>query len=243
MCISKCAQLCLTFCDPMDCRPPGSSVHSIFWAKILKWVAISSSKLSSQSRGRNHVSYVSCIYRQVLYRQCHLGSPHVHISTFFKILFPFRPLQSIVWSSLCYSSIYYLQNFNDTKAFKKLWQQINHSMGESVPILDNCNSILSFYPEIVIGLQKTVKLIQQASYTSHLFPPGSDIIWVQYSVKARKLVHYCSRLQALFSFNHLEKKKKRNTVFICVYIYPRSLIASGNFCHHHHNQDTELLHC
>ena len=36
-----CAQSCLTLCDPMDCSPPGSSVHRIFQARILKWVAIS----------------------------------------------------------------------------------------------------------------------------------------------------------------------------------------------------------
>ena len=32
-------QLCLTFCYPMDCSPPGSSVHEIFQARILEWVA------------------------------------------------------------------------------------------------------------------------------------------------------------------------------------------------------------
>ena len=31
----------LTFCDPMDCSPPGSSVHGILQARILEWVAIS----------------------------------------------------------------------------------------------------------------------------------------------------------------------------------------------------------
>ena len=34
------AQLCPTLCDPMDCSPPGSSVHGIVQARILKWVAI-----------------------------------------------------------------------------------------------------------------------------------------------------------------------------------------------------------
>ena len=34
----------------MDCSPPGSSVHGIFQARILEWVAISSSRGSSQSR-------------------------------------------------------------------------------------------------------------------------------------------------------------------------------------------------
>ena len=37
---SKVAQLCLTLRDPMDCSPPGSSVHGIFQARVLEWGAI-----------------------------------------------------------------------------------------------------------------------------------------------------------------------------------------------------------
>ena len=37
----KVTQLRWTLCDPMDCRPPGSSVHGILQARILEWVAIS----------------------------------------------------------------------------------------------------------------------------------------------------------------------------------------------------------
>ena len=46
---------------PMDCSPPGSSVHGIFQARILEWVAISSSRGSFWPRDWTHVSYVSCI--------------------------------------------------------------------------------------------------------------------------------------------------------------------------------------
>ena len=35
-----CAQLCLTLCGPMECSLPGSSVHGIFQARILDWIAI-----------------------------------------------------------------------------------------------------------------------------------------------------------------------------------------------------------
>ena len=41
------AQLCLTLCDPMDSSLPGSTVHGIFQARILEWVAISFSRGSS----------------------------------------------------------------------------------------------------------------------------------------------------------------------------------------------------
>ena len=44
------AQSCQTLCSFMDCSPPGSSVHGIFQARILEWVAISYSRASSQPR-------------------------------------------------------------------------------------------------------------------------------------------------------------------------------------------------
>ena len=58
---------CLTLCDPMDCSPPGSSVHGSPQAGILEWVAISSSRGSSWCRGQTQVSCISCIGRQILY--------------------------------------------------------------------------------------------------------------------------------------------------------------------------------
>ena len=45
---SEVAQLCLTLCDPVDCSPPGSSIHGILQARILEWVAISFSRGSSR---------------------------------------------------------------------------------------------------------------------------------------------------------------------------------------------------
>ena len=46
------AQPCLTLCDPMDCGPPGASVHGILHARILEWVAMPSSRGSAQPRDR-----------------------------------------------------------------------------------------------------------------------------------------------------------------------------------------------
>ena len=42
--VSEVAQRCPTLCYPMDCSIPGSSVHGIFQARVLEWVAISFSK-------------------------------------------------------------------------------------------------------------------------------------------------------------------------------------------------------
>ena len=52
------AQSCPTHCDYMDYSPPSSSIHGIFQARILEWVAISYSRGSSQPRDWTHISYI-----------------------------------------------------------------------------------------------------------------------------------------------------------------------------------------
>ena len=70
-CISACcvsvsvsvllSQSCPTFHIPVDCSPPGSSVHGILQARIVECVATSSSRGSSRPRDQTLVSCVSCI--------------------------------------------------------------------------------------------------------------------------------------------------------------------------------------
>ena len=67
VCVCSVAQSCLTLCHPMDCSPPGSPVHGILQARILKWIAMPSSRGSSRSWDQTCVSSVSCIGKQVLY--------------------------------------------------------------------------------------------------------------------------------------------------------------------------------
>ena len=64
---AKSLQLCLTLCDPIDCSPPGSSVHGILQAKILEWVAMLSSRGSPRLKDQTLVPSVSCTGRWVLY--------------------------------------------------------------------------------------------------------------------------------------------------------------------------------
>ena len=54
----KVTRSCLTLCNPVDCSPPGSSVHGILQARILEWVAMPSSGGSSQPRDRTQVSLI-----------------------------------------------------------------------------------------------------------------------------------------------------------------------------------------
>ena len=62
------------FCNPMDCSLPGSSVHGIFQARILEWVAISFSRRTSPPRDW---TWVSCIVRRILY---HWATREVRVS-------------------------------------------------------------------------------------------------------------------------------------------------------------------
>ena len=56
---SEVAQSCLTLYDPVDCSPPGASVHGILQARVLEWVAISFSRGSSPPRDQTQVSHIA----------------------------------------------------------------------------------------------------------------------------------------------------------------------------------------
>ena len=63
--VSEVAQSCPTLCDPMDCSLTSSSVHEIFQARVLEWVAISFSRRSSQPKDW---ICISCIGKQIFYK-------------------------------------------------------------------------------------------------------------------------------------------------------------------------------
>ena len=67
---AKLLQLCPTLCDLMDIARQAPLSMGILQARILEWVAVLSSRGSSQPKDGIHVSYVSCIGRQILSRCC-----------------------------------------------------------------------------------------------------------------------------------------------------------------------------
>ena len=73
------AQPCPTLCDPMDCSPPGSSVHGTSQARILEWVVNSFSRGSSQPKGRTYISYISFIGRQVFTTSATWEAPLIYL--------------------------------------------------------------------------------------------------------------------------------------------------------------------
>ena len=70
-------QLRLTLCDPMDCSPVGSYVHRIVQARILEWVAISSSR-GSPDPGIKLASPVSPALEGGFFTPSELGSPKTY---------------------------------------------------------------------------------------------------------------------------------------------------------------------
>ena len=64
-----CCLVGLILCNPMDCSPPGSSIHGISQARIPGWVAISFSRGSSQPRDRLNPHLLHC--RRIL---CHCAT-------------------------------------------------------------------------------------------------------------------------------------------------------------------------
>ena len=78
---AKSLQLCPTLCDPLDYSLPGSSVHGILQARILEWVAVPSSRGSSQFRDRTRIFCGFYIAGRFLTVEP-LGKPHIYIYVF-----------------------------------------------------------------------------------------------------------------------------------------------------------------
>ena len=67
----------MTLCDLMGCILPGSSVHGILQARILKWVAMPSYRAYSQSRDQIHILFISCITGRFFTTEP-LGKPKIY---------------------------------------------------------------------------------------------------------------------------------------------------------------------
>ena len=86
-------QLCLTLWNPMDCSPPGSSVHEILQARILEWVAVPLSRGSSPPRDWTQVSSIAgrlfTIWATILVNLLSRRATFSHKWKSFKYSFPF----------------------------------------------------------------------------------------------------------------------------------------------------------
>jgi len=79
---AKLLQLYSTLSNPMDCSLPGSSVYGILQARVLEWIAISSSRRSLWPRDWTCISCISCVGRRVSLSLAPLGKPGVTMIQF-----------------------------------------------------------------------------------------------------------------------------------------------------------------
>ena len=100
-------QSCLILCNPMDCSPPGSSIHGIFQARILEWVAISFSSV--------YVCMYICIQAS-LEAQSVKNLPAMWDTCF----------QSLSWEDPLENTGYPLQYSGRVHAVTKSWTQLNN---------------------------------------------------------------------------------------------------------------------
>ena len=95
------AQSCLTLCNPMDGSPPGSSVPGILQARILEWIAISTSRESSQSGDGTQVSriadrfFTSWATREATIIYTSLPSTQAPYKFLNSVLFPYRTINAL----------------------------------------------------------------------------------------------------------------------------------------------------
>ena len=96
-----CAHLCPTLCNPMDCSPPGSSVHWILQARILEWVAVSFSRGSSQPSDQTHVFYIG---RGILYHCATWEAPSLPTcQSVSRVMFLLCSVFLRLWKQMCFS--------------------------------------------------------------------------------------------------------------------------------------------
>ena len=101
---SEVAQSCLTLCD---CSPPGFSVHGIFQARLLDWVAVFFSRGSSQPRDQTHVSHIAGrLFTLWATRESHhIGWPLCYTNVLFPLLLKKENRDTIDFLSLLCSIV------------------------------------------------------------------------------------------------------------------------------------------
>jgi len=112
------AQSCLTLCNPLDCSPPGSSVHGIFQARILERVVIFLLWGIFLTRNWTHMSCVSCI-ADVFFTHWAVSEPiYMCVCVYIYISLDFSDMNSSAFDSshkllrLCSHFIYTLFSLN-----------------------------------------------------------------------------------------------------------------------------------
>ena len=129
VCVRAHIQLCTALCDPMNCSPPGSSVHGLLQARVLEWVPMPSSRGSSQPRAWTCISCINHYstwevpaHSQIVEKQ--LGwdlSLRAVLTTVTTVLPATSAL--ILFSSSCFVT-HSVRNFSSSRRSRLKWQPV-----------------------------------------------------------------------------------------------------------------------
>ena len=172
--------LCLALCDPMNCSPPGSSVHGILQARILEWVAMSSSHRNFLTQGSNpHLLWFMQAESSLLN---HLGSPYLNnqlVKSYAKIdhnWYTSVQLQSRIWlfvapwTAACQASLSITNYWSLLKLISiELVMPSNH--------LILCHTLLllpSIFPSIKVFSNESALPIRWPKYWSFRISPSNE---------------------------------------------------------------------
>ena len=105
---SEGAQSCLTLSDPMDCSPPGSSVHGIFQARVLELGAIAFSESDRVIRAKRDSFFCSLSWYKLFTSEKHPSRPSCTVPDLFTWVRGFPGLSSL-WVFFSFSSTFVLK--------------------------------------------------------------------------------------------------------------------------------------
>ena len=156
---------CVWLCKLMDCSPPGSSVHGILQARILEWVAMPSSRGSSQPRDRTCISSVSRYSVSISFRlHWQVGS----LPTVWEDLFCIKSLQIKIKMRCHYTAM------RLTKS-QKYWQyqqlDINNRKSHSL-LVEMQSAAVTWEDRLVVSHKIKYTQIIQSSNWSPRYPPN-----------------------------------------------------------------------
>ena len=139
--------------DLINCRPSNSSFHRILQARILEWVAISSSRGSSSPQDQTHISWIPCFGRQIIYHwviwgTINLKGPHKHVGLH-------QTTENIhsIWHLQWKEMTTYGMGENICKQYSWEWFNIWNRQVIHKIIYNNSNYFLRHYFKTILRLQ------------------------------------------------------------------------------------------
>ena len=160
---AKSLQSCLTLCNPMHCSPPGSSVHGILQAIVLKWVVVYSSRGSSWPRDQTHICCLFLYWQEDALPLVPPGKPVRYFVVVVVQLLSHVSFFQTPWTAACQASL----SFTMSQSLLKL--MFFESVIPSNHLVLCCALLPSIFPSIRVFSNELALRIRRPKYWSFSF--------------------------------------------------------------------------